>query len=146
MPPSTSLTPFQNHHSHPDPPSSYFGWLAANPALNANFNTFMQGNRLSKPFWGNWFPVEDRLLKGFRPQEGDQAGEGVLMVDVAGGLGHDLVSFKRRFPDAVTGTAAKLLLQDQKHVIEEVERNGGLGEGIRCEVYDIFKPQPIQGT
>ena len=67
------------------------------------------------------------------------------MVDVAGGLGHDLVSFKQRFPNPVTGSAAKLLLQDQKHVIDEVERKGGLGEEIRCEVYDFFKPQPVQG-
>ena len=106
----------------------------------------MQGNRLSRPFWGNWFPVQERLLKGFQPQEGEQAGQGILMVDVAGGLGHDLVSFEQRFPDTVTGTAARLLLQDQKHVIEEVERKGGLGEGIRCEVYDFFKPQPIRGA
>ena len=67
------------------------------------------------------------------------------MVDVAGGLGHDLVSFKQRFPDTVTRIAAKLLQQDQKRVIEEVERKGGLGEEIRCEVYDFFNPQPIQG-
>ena len=88
----------------------------------------------------------DHLLKGFRPQEGEQAGQGVLMVDVAGGLGHDRVSFKQRFPDTVTGTAAILLLQDQKHVIEEVKRNGALAEAIKCEVYDLFKPQHIQGA
>lgn len=39
-----------------------------------------------------------------------------------------------------------MLLQDQKHVIDEVERKGGLGEEIRCEVYDFFKPQPVQGA
>ena len=89
--------------------------------------------------------MQDRLLKGFQPHNGERAGQGVLMVDVAGGLGHDLVSFKKRFPDIVTGTAAILLLQDQAHVIEEVERKGGLGEGIGCKVYDFFEPQPVQG-
>ena len=68
------------------------------------------------------------------------------MVDVAGGLGHDLLSFKQRFPDTVTGSASILLLQEQAHVIEEVERKGGLGEGLECKVYDFFKPQPVQGT
>lgn len=106
----------------------------------------MQGSRLSRPFWGDWFPVQDRLLKELQQQEGNEGAHGILMVDVGGGLGHDLVSFKQRFPDAVIGTDAKLLLQDQKHVIEEVERSGGLGEGIRCEVYDFFKPQPIIGA
>ena len=66
------------------------------------------------------------------------------MVDVAGGLGHDLVSFKR-FPDPVMGTTAKFLLQDPKHVIEEVDRRRSLGEEIRCDVYDFFEPQPVQG-
>lgn len=74
--------------------------------------------------------MEDHLLKESRLQEVEQADQRVLMVDVAGGLGHDLVSFKQRFPDIVTRTAAKVLLQDQKHVIEEVERNGALGEGM----------------
>lgn len=68
------------------------------------------------------------------------------MADVARRLGHGFVSIKQRFPDTATGTAARLLLQDQEHVIEEVELNGALGEGIKCEVYDFFKPQPIQGA
>ena len=79
------------------------------------------------------------------PRMGKRRGTGALMIDVAGGLGHDLVSFKQRFPDTVTRTAAKLPLQDQKLVIEEVERKGGLGEEVRCEVYDFFNLQPIQG-
>lgn len=72
----------------------------------------MQGYRLSRPFWGDRYPMEDHLLKESRLQEVEQADQRVLMVDVAGGLGHDLVSFKQRFPDIVTRTAAKLLLQD----------------------------------
>lgn len=87
-----------------------------------------------------FFPYRTIYSKISSPRRGKRRGEGALMVDVAGGLGHDLVSFNQRFPDAVTGTAAKLLQQDQKHVIEEVERKGGLGEEIRCEVYDFFNP------
>ncbi len=107
----------------------------------------MQGNRLARPFWGDWFPVRERLLNESRNNESGVNRDGVLMVDVAGGLGHDLVNFKQHFPEVVrTGEVAQLVLQDQPHVIKKIEKEEGLGAGIRCETYDFFKPQPVHGT
>ena len=106
----------------------------------------MQGNRLAKPFWGDWFPVQERLLKLELPQTGKVTSRMTLLVDVAGGLGHDLTKFQKKYSKAIDEMQVKeLLLQDQPHVIEEIQQKGGLGEGVKYEVYDFFEPQPVKG-
>ena len=86
--------------------------------------------------------MENLSLKGFLAARRETGGGGALMVAMAGDLGHDVVSFKQRLPDTMTRTAPKWQLQDQAHIVEEVERKGGglRGEGKRCEVYEPFKP------
>lgn len=58
-------------------------------------NTFMEADRGSRPSWLNWFPVKERVIDGFDPTVSD-----TLLVDVAGGRGHDIQAFHRKFPDA----------------------------------------------
>ncbi len=63
----------------------------------------------------------------------------VLLVDVAGGQGHDLHDFRERHR-TVTG---RLVLQDLPHVFKQMSEK--YKEGIEIVEYDFFTPQPIKG-
>ena len=68
-------------------------------------------------------------------KEGD---DDVLIVDVAGGHGHYLETFRQRFPDA----KGRMLLQDLPHIISDVQH---LNPRIESMAHDMFLPQPIEG-
>lgn len=108
---------------------SLWAWLLEHPEINDAFNTFTEGARGDRTHWLDWFPVQDRLIDGFE--------DGVLITDLGGGRGHDLRDFAAKFPDA----PGVLVLQEQAHVLAEAE----LGERVEGRVFDLFKPQNIQG-
>jgi len=62
----------------------------------------------------------------------------VLLVDVAGGRGHDIQAFKKAFPNK----KGRLVLEDLPAVIDDISE---LDEGIERVKYDFFTPQPIKG-
>ena len=97
-----------------------------------NFNTYMTGHRISRPSWIDWFPIEHSVLQGAKDDD-----SAVLMVDVAGGQGHYLETFRRRFPDA----KGRLILQDLPHVIDDVQ---DLNPRIEGMAHDMFLPQSIK--
>ena len=110
-----------------------FEWWAAKPVLAQNFNTFMTGVRGSRPSWITWFPVEERLLR-----DAKQDANETLMVDIAGGRGHNLADIKNVFPHA----PGRLILQDLPHVIDDSK---SLDPAIEKMKHDMFDPQPIKG-
>lgn len=59
------------------------------------------------------------------------------MVDIGGGRGQDLMSFKDKFPNA----PGRFILQDQPHVVESAH----LSERVEKMGYDFFTPQPVKG-
>lgn len=93
-------------------------------------NSFFEGDRGSRPSWVTWFPVQEKLIDGSRP-------DFPLLVDVAGGRGHDLIEFHDRFPDAGT-----LVLQDQQPVLDDAE---SLPVGIEKQKFDFFAEPPVKG-
>lgn len=93
----------------------------------------MGGQRRDRVDWFDSFPVEEILVQGSYKDV-----QGVLLIDIAGGRGHDVQAFVRRFPDA----SGKLVLQDVPAVIDEIT---DLDEGIVQMKYDFFTPQPIKG-
>ncbi|PLB51497.1 O-methyltransferase [Aspergillus steynii IBT 23096] len=109
-------------------------WLPKNPDYLNSCNTFMEGDRGSRPSWLEWFPVQERIIDGFQGDEKD-----VLFVDVAGGRGHDLVALKEKFPQA----PGRLVLEDLPHVLEESTIEDPM---IERQPFDLFKPQPVQGA
>lgn len=115
-----------------------FTWMCKDPAALSRFNSFMEGQRANRAFWGDWFPVRDVILNtpGLSPDR-------PLLVDIGGGRGHDLLDFKARFPDA----QGKLVLEDLPSVINEVrEANDLAGAGIETVNYDFFADvQPVSG-
>ena len=130
-PTGTDTTPFQ-YAMQTD--LRLFPWLKQRPDKLNNFNTFMQGNRGSRPRWIDWFPVKEELLDGFKDEK-----DAVALLDIGGGRGHDLAAARRRFPEA----PGRFVLQDLPQVISSL---GDLGEGIEKTEHDFFMPQPIRGV
>ena len=129
----TSITsgPLQCTFATNLPSFDYWATPPSNPLQN--FNTFMTGNRGSRPNWIEWFPVEHNVLRGAREDS-----DAVLIVDVAGGWGNDLEAFRRKFPD-VNG---RMILQELPGIISDIQY---LEDGIERMAHDIFSPQPIKG-
>jgi hypothetical protein len=73
--------------------------------------------------------VQERLIDGFD--------KGVLLVDVGGGVGHDLEKFRR----TIGSCDGELVLQDQEAVIAKAV----VKPPVRTMVHDFFESQPIHG-
>lgn len=137
-------TGFKNPTNPTDGPFQYghnttlhtFEWMKEHPLIYQQFGNFMAGYTQGRPSWLDFFPAEDRIVKGLSEKE-----EAVLLVDVGGGMGQDLEEFRRRMPSV----KAELVLQDQEEFVERAK--AGLAEkGIRAMAYDFFTPQPIKGA
>ncbi|KAF2261350.1 sterigmatocystin 8-O-methyltransferase [Lojkania enalia] len=110
-----------------------FDYWHQNPSVAANFNTFMKGKRASRPSWADWWPVESLI---FRAMELDT--NRCLLVDVGGGRGHDVQSFKDKFPNR-----GRLVVEDLPAVIDDIKE---LDNDIERVKYDFFTPQPVEGA
>ncbi|KAI9703066.1 MAG: hypothetical protein M1820_005938 [Bogoriella megaspora] len=132
----TSLTdgPFQYAHKTQLP---FFAWLDQNPPYLSKFNSYMSAYRAGKPSWvdAGFYPVTDRLAKGF-----DSSVSDVLLVDVGGGLGHDLQEMAAKYPSL----PGKLVLQDRAEVISTID--SGVKEVFDVMPHDFFTPQPIKSA
>ena len=131
-PTSSNSGPLQHTFNTNLPSFEYWATLPSNAMQN--FNTYMTGNRGSRPSWIEWFPVEDNLLRDAKEDEGT-----VLIVDVAGGRGHDLEAFRQKFPHA----KGRMILQDLPHVIEDIQY---LDPRIERMAHDMFLPQSVEGN
>ena len=81
-----------------------------------------------------FYPVNDRLIHQSLKAEG-----AVLIVDVGGGIGHDLEEFKLKHPEA----PGRLILQERQEVIDQISQ---ALPGIELRVHDFFTPQPVKGV
>lgn len=81
-----------------------------------------------------FYPVTERLEQGLK-----ETGDGNAIVDVGGGLGHDLEAFKTRYPRF----RGRLVLQDQPQVIAQISQ---ISPGIDVTAHDFYTPQPIKGN
>ncbi|RAK99542.1 O-methyltransferase [Aspergillus ibericus CBS 121593] len=108
-------------------------WVLTKPGYVDATNTFMEADRGSRPSWLEWFPVQEQIIDGFSESESD-----VLIVDVAGGRGHDLAALQSKF----SGAPGRLILEDLPHVVAEATQHSK----IEHLAFDLFKPQPVQGA
>ncbi|KAI4595374.1 hypothetical protein KJ359_007049 [Pestalotiopsis sp. 9143b] len=106
--------PFQAAHKSQLP---FFAWLDQNPPYLEVFSNYMSAYRAGKPSWVDpgFYPIRYRLGKVYDPDCSE-----VLLVDVGGGIGHDLQELKRKHPDL----PGKLVLQDRAQVIATVPDAG----------------------
>lgn len=128
----TKLTdgPFQAAHKTQLP---FFAWLDQNPPYLQIFSSYMAAYRAGKPSWVDpgFYPVSERLAEGVDDN-------GVLLVDVGGGRGHDLQELKEKHPSL----PGRLILQDQADVISTVSG----GNIFEATTHDFFTPQPVKNA
>lgn len=92
-------------------PESLWVWFGRDQELLDICNTFMESDRGSRPSWLKWFPVKERVIDGFDLKVSD-----ALLVDAAGGRGHDIQAFHKEFPDA----PGCLIVEDLPHVMSSL--------------------------
>ncbi|XXG94868.1 hypothetical protein Hte_001127 [Hypoxylon texense] len=131
----TKLTegPFQAAHKTQLP---FFAWLDQNPPYLQIFSNYMGAYRAGKPSWVDpgSYPVSERLVTGFDGSDGN----GVMLVDVGGGRGHDLQELKEKHPSL----PGRLILQDQADVVSTVS-----GQGVfEATAHDFFTQQPVKNA
>jgi hypothetical protein len=88
----------------------------------------------SKTMWADdgAYPVKERL--------GNSKEDEVLVVDIGGGAGHDLLGFKKRHPEV----KGRLVLEELPYVIDQVDK--GKLDGVELVEHDFYTPQPIKGA
>ena len=101
----------------------------------SNFNTFMAGSLETRKDWFSQFPVDEILLNGASKEDP----ESVLLVDIAGGEGHDIEAFHKSYP----GIPGKLILQDLPPTIDNIK---SLDRAVVRQKYDFFTKQPVKGA
>ncbi|KAH7406374.1 S-adenosyl-L-methionine-dependent methyltransferase [Phaeosphaeria sp. MPI-PUGE-AT-0046c] len=105
----------------------YFDWLSEHPTLQTAFNTVMGISRMGQVDWTEFYPVEERLKV--------ESSERTALVDVGGGIGHDVAALKSKLPNL----QGKFVFEDLPIVVNEAKE---MPEGIVGVGHDFFKPQP----
>ncbi|KAL4947184.1 S-adenosyl-L-methionine-dependent methyltransferase [Aspergillus filifer] len=124
----------------------YFDWLASNPEAQEAFNTTMGLLRVMSDRWFELYPVVERLdieqnpgdIESGKGKEGDE--NRVLLVDVGGNKGDEILAFRRAFPDL----PGRLVLQDIPAVASGIFQS--LGDNIEVMPHDMFDPQPVKAA
>lgn len=112
--------------------------------LDGWFNHHMGGYKLGCRVWmRDYFPVRERLFGGASEDvNGDGKGKAnndLFLVDLGGGLGHELAMFKKMFPDH----PGRLVLHDLPPVIEKIV---DLDASIERIPYDMTSDEtPVKG-
>ena len=106
-----------------------FTWLEKRPQAFANFNGYMASRGKGKPTWLSVYPVEEET-KGWDPKV-------PVFVDIGGGLGHQCVEFKEKYPEI----PGRVILMDLSQPIDDANQ----APGVERYVYDFFLQQPFRG-
>lgn len=109
-----------------------FGIIQKYPECLKAFNAFMAAQREGRLNFADFFPANKQLGDGFDASEG-----AVVLVDVGGGQGHEIVGLKKKFPDL----PGRTILQDRPDVVKDAQEL----DGLEVVPHDFFDPQPIQG-
>ncbi|KAL4931391.1 S-adenosyl-L-methionine-dependent methyltransferase [Aspergillus undulatus] len=119
--------------------SHFFEFLKDHPDHAEQFNNHMTAYHQGRPSWMDegFFPVQS-LTEGLNLGADD-----VLLVDVGGGVGHDLAEFRRKWPSL----PGRVVLQDLPEVIEQANaQNQAVGKTIETVGHNFFEEQPVKGA
>ncbi|KAF2998612.1 hypothetical protein E8E13_007005 [Curvularia kusanoi] len=123
-------------YGHNIPGQELFPYIASRPKLLSAAHAFFEGDRGSRPLWVDWFPVQEKLLDEISTTVGQ---DDILYVDVAGGRGHDLLDFKRKFGEF----PGRYVLMDLPHVVNDETL---CLTGVEKRSFDFFKDQVVPGA
>ena len=79
------------------------------------------------------YPVRERL--------GTASDDEVLVVDIGGGAGHDLLGLRARYPDL----KGRLVLQEMPYMVERIKREGACEGIVELMEHDFYEEQPVKG-
>ena len=114
--------------------ATLFQWMKENPQQRKFFDSYMGFRRIQISPWYEIFLIDDQFTTGLRSDP-----DAVLIVDVGGSHGHDLLKFKKQYP----GLPGKLILQDLPETINSLS---GELSGIEPMAYNFYHPQPVKGA
>ena len=121
--------------------SHYFEWMfqpGREDKIEA-FNHHMSFKTLGK----KWYEVPEIMEGVFGSGVGSDLGkEDVLMVDVGGSTGHDILGFSKAHPNI----SGRLILQDLAGNIESADTKTLTAHKIEPMAHDFFTPQPVQAA
>ncbi|KAH0358954.1 S-adenosyl-L-methionine-dependent methyltransferase, partial [Aureobasidium melanogenum] len=125
--PSSRSTAFSQAFRTDD---TFFAYLSKHPDLEKSFALCMQGVSESMESWVKIYPTEQLV------QDAEDKQLEVVLVDVGGGIGHDINAFQRkhRIPPG------RLILQDSAKVLKQAK----VEPNIEVMPYDFFRPQTVK--
>lgn len=122
--------------------STFDHWVQQEPEQLSRLSAFMSRVQKDRPHWTEWFP-SDVLF----PPSSKNSPDRVFMVDVGGGLGHDLLAFVEKYQNPDLRFELQELpsiIQQAKKEISDSQRE--LDPRISMSVHDFFSEQPVQGA
>ena len=129
-PQSTSETAFEFAHGG----KSMWKVIEEAPDQRRNFDLWMHERRKhEETLWHRRYPP----VASLKPETLNNDPDAVLMVDVGGANGSQLVNFKEQFPHL----PGRLILQDLPESVQAAKPT----PGIEVQAYDFFTPQPVKG-
>ncbi|KAL8999601.1 MAG: hypothetical protein Q9169_001561 [Polycauliona sp. 2 TL-2023] len=128
----TELSPFRYAHNG----MHFFEYFDKTPEQRKYLDDYMAIRRVGLTTWFETFPMLQALCPATKTDH-----DSVLLVDVGGSWGHELVAFNQAHPHV----HGRLILQDLPKVIEKVQREAPT-PNVECMVYDFFTVQPIKGA
>ncbi|KAL9038359.1 MAG: hypothetical protein Q9180_003190 [Flavoplaca navasiana] len=121
--------------------SEFWTHLGKTPVHSQIFNDFMATRRQGRQRWYDIYPVGQVLSASLSNADTDTPGESnVLLVDVGGNRGHDLVELRAKYPDL----GGKMILQDLPDVVAHASFEHNDDRVIEAMPHDFFQPQPIR--
>jgi hypothetical protein len=115
-----------------DTDDTLFDYLSKNPKLEMVFAHCMRGVSESTKSWVDIYPTESLLV-----DDDGRSYDEVVVVDIGGGIGHDINAFQRKHRLA----SGRLVLQDLEKVVEQAK----VESNITIMPHDFFKIQTVKG-
>ena len=131
-------------YREPDPPAqgpypfisggkTFWERAVGEPILQERFDNFMNAQRVG-PNWIDLVSMDEVFRPGLREDP-----DAVLLVDIGGGVGHDLKYFKQKHGHL----PGRLVVADLPATIDYARQKPH--DGVELQPYDMFTTQPIKG-
>ncbi|RAH84305.1 o-methyltransferase [Aspergillus japonicus CBS 114.51] len=115
----------------------FFDFLKQHPQHASEFNNHMSAYHQGRPSWMDlgFYPVHTLV------QEATVSPDEVLLVDIGGGMGHDVSEFHRKWPEL----PGRLIVQELPEVVSQA-RELNLNPKIELMEHDFFEEQIVKGA